>query len=232
MADGFTPEYYIQKDVLEAYFSTGSGDNVKHYFIGLTTDSGITRDVDQEKIRAGIGSKVVGVLNNDNGYTVNITTGLYYKDIAELQLGSEFKAITDQKIYEIEEDEDGKITVSQTTPEGDAIELEVGAFGKSGVLQLHTIIHSDENEVVGDLYIILDKAVPDSNFNQTFGLGTNNTQEVVFTGLVPKGQTSYGRYLIVPRTAAWEEENSLDGDEGEIQGVDEGDEGEGEWEEM
>lgn len=204
--------YYIQKDVLEAYFSTGSGDNVKHYFIGLTTDSGITRDVDQEKIRAGIGSKVVGVLNNDNGYTANITTGLYYKDIAELQLGSEFEAVTDVDVYEIEEDEDGKITATTTKVAGDAIELEADAFGKSGVLQLHTIIHSDENEVVGDLYIILDKAVPDSNFSQTFGMGTNNTQEVVFTGLVPKGQTSYGRYLIVPRTAAWEGEESPGGE--------------------
>ncbi len=199
-----TPEYYIQKDVLEAYFSTGSttDNNLKHYFIGLTTDTSITRDVDQEKIKAGIGSKVVGILNNDNGYTVNVTTGLYYKDIVELQLGSEFETITTQTIYEIEEDEDGEITITSKVPEGDAIELEAGAFGKSGILQLHTIIHSDENEVVGDLYIILDKAVPDSNFNQTFGLGTNNTQEVVFTGLVPKGQTSYGRYLIVPRTAA------------------------------
>lgn len=188
---------YIQKDVLEAYFSSTNG---KDYFIGLTTESSLARAVTNEVIKAGIDSKVVGILQSDDGFTAEITTGLFYEDIAELQLGSEFKPVTDVEIQEITEDEDGTVTATPKTVAGNAIELEAGAFGKAGKLQLHTIIHNEDNEVVADLYIILDKASPDSNFTQSFGMGSNNTQNVVFTGLVPKGKTSYGRYLMVPRT--------------------------------
>lgn len=187
---------YIAKEVMEAYFSAADG---RDYFIGLTTDSGIAREVDREIIRAGIGSKAVGVLQTDQGYTANITTGVYYEDIAEIQIGGEFKEVTEVEIQEIEEAEDGTITATPKAVSGNALELEAGAFPKAGKLQLHTIIHDDENNVAADLYIIFDKATPDANFSQTFGMGTNNIQEVEFTALVPKGSDSYGRYVIVPR---------------------------------
>lgn len=187
---------YLVKDALEVFFESING---KNYFLGLTTESSIARNMEQEIIKAGIGSKTVGVLSSDDGWEVGVTTGLYYEDIAELQLGNEFEQVTDIEIMDVIEGEDGEITATQETVSGNVIELEADAFPKAGKLQLHTIAHDEDNNVVADIYYIFYKAMPDGNFEQTFGMGENNIQEVNFTPITPKGKKSYGRYIIVPR---------------------------------
>lgn len=187
---------YLVKDVLEAFFESTNG---KDYFIGLSTESSISRAMTQELIKAGINSKTVAVLQQDDGWSAEITTGLFYEDIAEIELGGEYKAVTDLTIEEPVEGEDGTVTTTPKTVSGNAIELEAGNFPKSGKLTLHTIAYDpDTNEVKADLYYILYKAQPDGNFTQSFGMG-NNPQTLAFSALVPKGKTSYGVFCIVPR---------------------------------
>lgn len=188
---------YLVQDVLEAYIESTNG---KNYFYGLTTEASITRNMTQELIKAGIGSKVVGTLNQSDGYTVAITTGLYYEDTVELQIGEEFKAVTDVEIQKVAEAEDGTITATPETVAGNAIELESTAIPKNAKLQLRTIAYDPETqEVVAEIFWIFDKVSPAGEFTQTFGMGQNNVQEVTFNALVPKGKTSYGRYVIVPK---------------------------------
>lgn len=187
---------YIVKDTMEAFFDSA---NKKKYFLGLTTEASIARKMNQELLKAGIGSKVVGVLNEDDGWEVNVTTGIFYEDLVEMQIGTEFTSVTDLSVQEVAEEEDGTITATPKTVSGNALELEAGAFPKNGQLQLHTIAYDPQDNIkVADIYYIFHKAAPDGNFSQTFGMGKNNIQEVKFTPLVPKGKTSYGTYVIVP----------------------------------
>lgn len=193
---------YLVKDVLEAYIESTNG---KNYFYGLTTESSITRNMTQELIKAGIGSKVVGTLNESDGYTIAITTGLFYEDTFEILLGEEFKSVLDVEVQKVTEAEDGTITATPESVAGNAIELESTSIPKSAKLQLRTIAYDpDTQEVVAEIFWIFDKVVPAGEFSQTFGMGQNNVQEITFNALVPKGKTSYGRYVIVPKDSGTE----------------------------
>lgn len=188
---------YLVKDTLEAYIESTNG---KSYFYGLTTESSITRNMTQELIKAGIGSKVVGTLNESDGYTIAVTTGLFYEDTFEILIGEEFKSVTDVEIQKVVEAEDGTITATPETVSGNAIELESTAIPKNAKLQLRTIAYDPETqEIVAEIFWIFDKVSPAGEFTQTFGMGQNNVQEVTFNALVPNGKTSYGRYIIVPK---------------------------------
>lgn len=187
---------YLLKDTLEVF----AKNEDKHYFFGLTTEGSVRKNVSQELIRAGLNSKVVGVLQVDDGMEVSVTTGLYYKDLFELQTGTEFKDVTELEVQKVVEDEDGTITVTPDQVTGEVLELEAGAFGKNVELQLHTIaVDPETNEVVCDIYWIFPNCTPDGNLEQVFGMGTNNVQTINFTPKVPRGETSYGQYIIVPR---------------------------------
>lgn len=187
---------YLIKDVLEAYIESTNG---KKYFYGLTTESSITRNMTQELIRAGIGSKVVGTLSDSEGYTIDITTGLFYEDTIELQIGEEFKSVSDVKVQKISVD-DGEVTATEEEVAGNAIELESTAVPKDVKLQLRTIAYDNKTqEVVAEIFWIFDRVSPSGGFTQTFGMGQNNVQEISFRALIPEGETSYGRYVIVPR---------------------------------
>ncbi len=199
---------YIVKDTLEAYIESTNGES---YFYGLTTEGSITRNMSQEIIKAGIGSKVIGTLNEEDGYDIAITTGLFYEDTIEIQTGEKFKSASDLKVQKITEGEDGTVTASETTVAGNALELEVGSIPKNAALQLRTIAYDpDDQVVVAEIYWIFDKVSPSGEFTQSYGMGTNNVQELSFKALVPKGKSSYGRYVIVPVT----EEDEEDEDEG------------------
>lgn len=188
---------YLVKDTLEAYIESTNG---KNYFYGLTTESSITRNMTQELIKAGIGSKVVGTLNESDGYTIAITTGLFYEDTFEILLGEEFKSVLEVEVQKVVEAEDGTVTATAETVAGNAIELESTSIPKNAKLQLRTIAYDpDTQDVVAEIFWIFDKVSPAGEFTQTFGMGQNNVQEITFNALVPKGKTSYGRYIIVPK---------------------------------
>lgn len=191
---------FIVKDVLEAYIKSENG---KAYFYGLTTESSIVRNMTQELIRAGIGSKVVGTINDSEGYDINITTGLHYEDTLEIQIGEEYKAVTDLSVQKIVEDVDGTITATPETVVGNAIELEANAVPKNCELQLRGIAYDpDDNSIACEIFWIFPKVSPSGEFTQSYGMGTNNVQELSFKALVPKGSTSYGKYVIVPTVTA------------------------------
>ena len=188
---------YIVKDTCEVFIDSDNGNT---YFYGLTTESSIVRNMTQELIKAGIGSKVVGIISESDGYDISVTTGLFYEDTIEIQIGEEFTSVEDLKVQDIVESELGVITATPKTVTGNAIELEASAVPKNAKLQLRTVAYDpQENQIVADIYWIFDKVAPSGEFTHAFGMGTNNVQELGFKALVPQGKTSYGRYCIVPR---------------------------------
>lgn len=190
---------YIVHDTLEAFVK--DEENSKEYFFGLTTSANISKNLSQELLRGGIHNKVFGVLTSDDGMTFSITTGLHYKDIYEIQTGNKFEPSSSITIYDVKESEDGSITAEEeTTLAGDVLDFNVDVLPKSLYVQLHTIAYDkDTNEIVADLYYVFPQAMPDGNLNEEFGAGSNQSQEINFTALVPTGSTSYGQYIIVPR---------------------------------
>lgn len=188
-------KHYIIKDTLEAFITVGDKD----YFYGLTTEGSITRNMSQEDIKAGLGGKIVGVLSEDDGFDISVTTGLYYADTIELQMGEEMADVESVEIMKITEDEDGVVTSEAINVAGEVMELKAGASPKNAKLQLRTLAYDSEtNEVVAEVFYIFDRVTPSGEFTHDFGMGTNNVQEVSLKALVPKGSDSYGRYVIVP----------------------------------
>lgn len=187
---------YIVKDTLEAYIKVGEKD----YFYGLTTEGGITRNVSQEDIKAGLGGKVVGRISDEDGFDIEVTTGLFYSDVIELQMGSELSE-GNVTIQDVQEDADGLVTVTEKEVTADVMELKSGANPKNAELQLRTLAYDpDTNEVVAEIFYIFDRVQPNGEFSHDFGMGSNNVQTISLSALVPKGSDSYGRYVIVPVT--------------------------------
>lgn len=190
-------KHYIVKDTLEAYLTIG-GEN---YFYGLTTEGSIARMMSQEDIQAGLGSKIVGVISQDEGFEISITTGVYYAETIELQMSAKLADVTDIEIMDVTEDDAGLITATPVTVAGEAMELTAGALPKNAKLQLRTLAYDSEtNEVVAEIFYIFDRVSPAGEFTHDFGMGTNNVQELTFKALIPKGKSTYGRYVIVPVT--------------------------------
>lgn len=188
-------KHYIVKDTLEAFLTVGE----KEYFYGLTTAGSVTRNMTQENIQAGLGGKIVGVISEEEGFDISVTTGVYYADTIELQMGEVMGAVEDIKIQKVTEDEEGLVTAEEITVAGDAMELTAGAAPKNAKLQLRTLAYDSEtNEVVAEIFYIFDKVAPAGEFTHDFGMGTNNIQDITLKALIPKGKKSYGRYVIVP----------------------------------
>ena len=188
---------YIVKDTMEAFLESTNGET---YFLGLLTEASVTRNISQESIKAGINSKVIGVVQNDDGMEVSVTTGIYYKNFMEIPTGSKFANSAALAVQDVTVDAEGLVTATEKTVTGDFLELTAGAFAKNCKLQLKTIAYDpDTNEVVADIYWIFPKATPSSNFEQAFGMGVNNVQTIGFTPQVDKATDSYGQYIIAPR---------------------------------
>lgn len=234
----------IIHDTLEAFIK--DEENNKVYFLGLTTNGSVSKSVDQEFVRGGIGGKVIGVIQSNNSLEFTITTALHFDDIYEIQSGSIFadEAVTVQKV-ETAKLTSGKLTIQGTPDDGQVIvldkygkqvsatystgqvtvtggtegdiytviysesvqanvlNLEADKFPKSYTVQLHGIAYdAAKNEVVADIYWIFDHALPNGNFTANYGTGENKTDEITFTAIAPYGSNTYGRYVVVPRTAA------------------------------
>ncbi len=184
---------YLLKDTMEVFAKDIEG---KTYFFGLTTEGAVRRSISQDLIRAGLKSKVVGVLSTDETWGVDVTTGLHYKELMEIQLGSDFESGT-KTIQEVSSE--GVVSSKEVT--GDIIDLEPDRFGKTlEDVQLHTIAYDpDTNVIVADVYWNFFSVFPDGNFEQVLGAGANNIQTITLTPTVAKGKTNYGYYAIVPR---------------------------------
>ena len=189
---------YVIHDVLEAYAKEGDSD----YFFGLTTAANINKTITQEILRAGIGNKAFYVINMDGDFTFDITAGLHYQEVYEMQTGQKFEASSEITYHKIEEGVNGEVTVAEeTTAAGEVLEFEAGSFPKSMHVQLRTIAYDvDTQEKAADILYVFPKAVPDGNINEAFGAGANKTTDITFTALVPTGKTSYGQMIIIPVT--------------------------------
>jgi len=189
---------YLLKDTMEVFANDIDGGS---YYFGLTTEGAVRKSISQDLIRAGLHNKVVGVLSTDEEWSVEVTTGLHYKDLAEIQLGADFRSES-VTIQEITEDAAGNVTVTpKPTSAGSIIDLEPDRFGKVlEDVQLHTIAYDpDTNKVVADIYWIFYSTLPDGNFEQVLGAGANNIQTLTLTPRIAPGKTSYGVYAIIPR---------------------------------
>ena len=193
-----TGKRYIIHDTLEAYIQDlDSGDA---YFLGWTTEGNVTRSINQETIRAGIGNKAVGMIQSDEGFTFSVTTGVHYQEIMELQLNNTFESVNDLVIQEIVESADGTFTATEKTVSGEVIDLDSTKFPKNYKVQLRSVAYDpDSGKVVADIYWIFDKATPDGNLEESFSSANNKTQTINWTALVPTGSDSYGKFAIVPR---------------------------------
>lgn len=189
---------YLLKDTMEVFANDIDGGS---YYFGLTTEGAVRKSITQDLIRAGLHNKVVGVLSTNEEWSIEVTTGLHYKDLAEIQLGADFRSES-VTIQEITEDAAGNVTVTpKPTSAGSIIDLEPDRFGKVlEDVQLHTIAYDpDTNKVVADIYWIFYSTLPDGNFEQVLGAGANNIQTLTLTPRIAPGKTSYGVYAIIPR---------------------------------
>ncbi len=93
------------------------------------------------------------------------------------------------------------VIYEEAQPTASVLDLNVEEFPKPHKVQLHTIAYDpDTEEVVADLYWIFDKARPDGNLTATYTAGENQQDTINFVCETPIGSTSYGKYVVVPRT--------------------------------
>lgn len=189
---------YIVHDTMEAFLRDLDTDEV--FFFGWTTDANVTRSISQEEIKAGIYNKTVAVLQTDDGMEFSITTGVHYEDVMQIQLGSDFKPLTEVTVQEIEEEKDGTFKATEKKVTGDVMDLAAKALPKSYEVQLRSIAYDpDTNAEVADIYWLFHNAQPDGNLNESFSAGSNKTQEITFQAKTPQGEDTYGKYVVVPR---------------------------------
>lgn len=187
-------KHYLVHDTLEAFLK--SGDDL--YFFGMTTNGNINKSVNQEKIRAGIGNKVVAVMSTENEMDFTITTGLHYHEVYEIQSGQKFTEDEEIEITDVVVAEDGTITATPKNVTGNVLDFKADSFPKNHHVQLRTIVYDpDTNVVVADMYFIFDKALPDGALNEAFQAG-NKTAEINFSAMVDK-DGNYGKCIVVPR---------------------------------
>lgn len=190
-------EKYVIQDTLTAFLMEGE----KKRFFGLTTGANISRSVTQEELKAGIHNKTFYVLSVDDGMKFSVTTGLHYQDVYEIQMGQKFEEKADITIHKITETPEGVITSTEETMKaGKVLEFVAGSFPKNSYVQLETIAYDIKTaKVAADVIFIFPQAQADGNLNEDFGAGANKTQEITFTAMVPDGEKSYGKMIIIPR---------------------------------
>ncbi|HHY96859.1 MAG TPA: hypothetical protein GYA04_02365 [Acholeplasma sp.] len=187
-------KHYLIHDTLEAFLK--NGDDL--YFFGMTTNGNINKTVNQEFIRAGIGNKIAAVVQTENTMEFTITTGLHYHEIYEIQSGEKFSKSSEIQIQDVTIGSDGTVVATNKTVAGDVIEFKADSYPKVHSVQLRTIVYDpDTNEVVGDLYFIFDKGLPNGALNEAFEAG-NKTAEISFTALADE-DGNYGKCVFVPK---------------------------------
>ncbi len=186
-------KHLLIHDTLEAFLKTDT-DN---YFFGLTTNANINKNVSQEMIRAGIGNKVVAIVSTDNEMNFDITTGLHYNKVYEIQTGEKFASSTDIKIQNVSVDEQGNVTATQQTVSGDIIDFKADSYPKMHHVQLKGLIYDpDTNEEYGNIYYIFKKGLPDGALAEVFS-AANKTTDVAFTATVDD-DGNYCQVAVVP----------------------------------
>ena len=202
---GKSTKYLINKTA-EVYLEeipVCKGDKVESYFLGLTQSANFTRTINTEEIRGGVSGMVFGVIKEDGGMSAAVTTAAHYEEVIGIQIGQSFQESEDISIHSIVEKEDGTFTASETKKAGMFINLDSATMPRNYKFQARSeAIDPKTNVTVADVYWIFDRANPDGNLNEVFELGTNKSQEINFTMLVPDGQTSYGKYVVIPRDVA------------------------------
>lgn len=192
-------KYYVNKDVFEAFFKSSNG---KNYFLGLATTSQVSKESNTEPIKGGIGAPTIATLKSDDGFSVEVGMDVYYEETSEMILGVDFEEIEDIKLSKVTLNDNGEVVAEEESVAGRALELEAGAFPKSGELQLRTILFDPETEKPAlEMYYIFYNASPDGTFEEVFNMEEANGQTVTFTPLVKRledGTRSYGKKVFVP----------------------------------
>lgn len=105
---------YIVQDVCEVIITDVVSGKVA--FLGNTKASGITQQINEEKIRAGIGNGVIFLLRSDKEIDINVTSATFNKETLAMTQG-------------VAVDPNGKLAVTKnkylTVVEGDNSELQV-----------------------------------------------------------------------------------------------------------
>lgn len=180
----------IIHDTLEAFIKDDANNKV--YFLGLTTSGSIAQTVDQEPIRAGIGGKVVSVIQSNKNIEFTITTGVHYDDVYEIQSNSLFtnEVVTIQKA-ESAKLVGGKLTINGTPVDGKVIVLDrhgktVEATYADGEVTvtggqegaIYTVIYGEE--VTADVLNLESDKFPKNYTVQLHGIAYDaDTNEVV-----------------------------------------------------
>lgn len=187
---------YLLRDVMEVYIKDLEGNE---YFFGLTTNSSVSRATTKNLIKGGIGAPVVATLSVDDGFEITVDSALYTNEMLEMRLGGKFDP-QNVTIIDANVDEQGVTTAEEKEVKGNVIDLNFGMFPTAVELQLHTVAYDrNTNKIAADIYWKFLKAIPDANFEQSFNMDENNTQQVVFSAMKADGKDTYGQYIVVPR---------------------------------
>lgn len=101
--------------------------------------------------------------------------------------------------------EEGDIytVVYESDVTGEILDLRSDAYPVAHATQLKTVAYDlNTNKIVADIYYIFPKAQPDGGINAQYQAGQNMKDEITFTAQLATGSKSYGKYVVVPRTAA------------------------------
>lgn len=83
---------------------------------------------------------------------------------------------------------------------GNKLELESDKFSEAYEIEYRTIGYDpDTQQVMADIYIQLDHAIPSSDFELSFENGTAQTPEITFDCAAAPNTNSMGRVIVVPR---------------------------------
>jgi hypothetical protein len=109
----------------------------------------------------------------------------------------------------------GKVTITGGTdgdwytvvyPEsvtGDVLSLDSKKFPRNYYVELHTIAYDvDTNEVCADIFWQFNKCLPDGAMNASHEAGKQVGDEMKFNAQLIKGNSEYGKYVVVPRVVA------------------------------
>lgn len=94
-----------------------------------------------------------------------------------------------------------KVSVSyKEAVTGNVVTFDAEKFSEAYEIEYHTIGYNpDTNQVVKDIYIQLDHAVPSSDFDMSFENGNAIAPEITFDALTPANSKEIGRIVEVDR---------------------------------
>jgi hypothetical protein len=88
-----------------------------------------------------------------------------------------------------------------TNATAQVLTLDSKKFPKNYYVELHTIAYDvDKNTVVADIYWQFNKALPNGGLQAQYEAGKGNGDDVEFTAQLLAGNSSYGNYVVMPRS--------------------------------